>query len=37
VWLLVSLDKEYAESSPELPWPLWYAQRIAERFTGDPK
>lgn len=34
VWLLVSLDKEYAAAGPELPWPHWYAQRIAERFAS---
>jgi hypothetical protein len=34
VWLLVSLDKEYADASPELPWPQWYAQRIVERFAS---
>jgi hypothetical protein len=32
VWLLVSLDKEYAETSPDLPWPQWYAERIVEHF-----
>jgi hypothetical protein len=34
VWLLVSLDKEYADTSPELPWPQWYAQRIVEQFAA---
>jgi hypothetical protein len=37
VWLLVSLDKEYSETGPELPWPQWYAERIVERFAGDQK
>ena len=32
VWLLVSLDREYADTSPELPWPQWYAERIIEHF-----
>ena len=32
VWLLVTLDKEYTDAAPELPWPQWYAQRIIERF-----
>jgi hypothetical protein len=31
VWLLVSLDTEYTETNPELPWPEWYAERIVER------
>ena len=31
-WLLVSLDKEYTETSPEAPWPQWYAERIVARF-----
>jgi len=32
VWLLVSLDKEYTQVSPEVPWPQWYSERIVERF-----
>ena len=32
VWLLVTLDKEYAKASPDLDWPHWYAQRIVERL-----
>jgi hypothetical protein len=32
VWLLVSLDKDYATAGPEVPWPQWYAERILERF-----
>src|SRR6476661_7790806 len=32
VWILVELDREYTEASPETPWPQWYASRIAERF-----
>ena len=28
VWLLVSLDKDYAAASPEAPWPQWYAERL---------
>jgi hypothetical protein len=32
VWLLVSLDKEYAESNPGRPWPEWYSERIIEHF-----
>jgi hypothetical protein len=34
VWLLVSLDKEYMEANPDLPWPAWYAERIVERFAA---
>jgi hypothetical protein len=33
VWLLVTLDKEYTEASPDLDWPHWYAERIAERLA----
>jgi hypothetical protein len=28
VWLLVQLDKDYAQTSPDAPWPQWYAQRV---------
>jgi len=31
-YMLVRLDKEYAEQSPDEPWPRWYAARIAEQF-----
>jgi hypothetical protein len=34
VWLLVSLDKEYVSSNPELPWPQWYAERILAQFAA---
>jgi hypothetical protein len=37
VWLLVTLDKEYAKASPEAGWPQWYAERIIERFADGPK
>lgn len=33
VWLLVSLDKQYAELKPDLAWPQWYAERIVEHFS----
>jgi hypothetical protein len=36
VWLLVSLDKEYAEASPDTPWPQWYAELIVERLGAKP-
>ena len=32
VWLLVSLDREYATRAPDEPWPQWYAERILDRF-----
>jgi hypothetical protein len=32
VWLLVTLDKEYTQASPDLDWPHWYAERIVERL-----
>ena len=28
VWLLVGLDKEYAQAQPADAWPDWYAQRL---------
>jgi hypothetical protein len=28
VWLLVQLDKDYAQAGSAAPWPQWYAQRI---------
>ena len=34
VWLLVTLDKEYAKVNPDAPWPQWYAERVAERFRA---
>jgi len=34
VWMLVSLDKEYAATSPEVPWPQFYAERIIEHFRA---
>ena len=33
VWLLVTLDKDYRKASPEIPWPWWYAERIAQHFA----
>jgi hypothetical protein len=36
VWLLVGLDKEYAEASPDTPWPQWYAELIVERLGTKP-
>ena len=32
VWLLVELDRQYAQDGPDLPWPAWYADRLLERF-----
>jgi len=32
VWLLVGLDKEYADVSPDTAWPDWYAARIVAHF-----
>jgi hypothetical protein len=34
VWLLVTLDTEYAKANPEIAWPQWYAERIVERFAA---
>ena len=36
VWLLVNLDKDYTATSPDTPWPTWYAERIVERFAANP-
>jgi hypothetical protein len=32
VSLLVGLDKDYTQMSPDTPWPRWYAERIAEQL-----
>ena len=32
VWLLVSLDKEYTETRPDVAWPQWYAERLFDRL-----
>jgi hypothetical protein len=32
VWMLVTLDKDYANTNPDDPWPDWYARRIVEHF-----
>jgi hypothetical protein len=36
VWLLVSLDKEYERTSPDTPWPDWYATRVIEHLGATP-
>ena len=36
VWLLVGLDKDYTRTSPDAPWPRWYAERIIERLAPTP-
>ena len=33
VWLLVTLDKDYTKANPEIPWPQWYAERMAQHFA----
>jgi hypothetical protein len=32
-YMLVRLDKEYAEQSPDEPWAQWYGARLAEHFS----
>jgi hypothetical protein len=32
VWMLVGLDKDYGNESPETPWPDWYAERIVSQL-----
>jgi hypothetical protein len=34
VWMLVGLDREYTERSPEAPWPEYYAERLIAHFGG---
>ena len=36
VWLLVTLDKDYAKAGPGTPWPQWYAERVLEHFPASP-
>jgi hypothetical protein len=36
VWLLVRLDKDYTTTSPDTPWPTWYAERIVDQFAANP-
>ena len=33
VWLLVGLEKEYSETSPQTPWADWYAKRVVEQLA----
>ena len=33
VHALVELDREYTRDAPADPWPTYYAQRLAQRFT----
>jgi hypothetical protein len=35
-YLLVSLDKDYTERSPDEPWERYYAQRLADHFAPSP-
>jgi hypothetical protein len=34
VYLLVSLDKQYAVEDPEEPWQSYYASRLIDHFRG---
>lgn len=34
VWRLVQLDRDYADASPETPWPEWYAERIVAHWSA---
>ena len=34
VWLLVTLDNDYAASDPQTPWPQWYAERLIDHFAS---
>lgn len=33
VYMLVRLDKEYAEAKPTTSWPDYYAKRLVEHFS----
>src|ERR1700760_1782454 len=33
VLLLLTLDREYAQTSPDVPWPQWYADRVIRHFS----
>lgn len=37
IYLLVSLNKEYAADQPDEPWEAYYARRIASHFTPDQR
>jgi hypothetical protein len=32
--MLVKLDRDYADASPDEPWPDWYAARLIEHFMS---
>jgi hypothetical protein len=32
-YMLVKLDRDYTEESPDEPWPDWYAARLIEHFS----
>ena len=32
--VLVTLDREYGAQNPDVPWPQWYATRLADHFGG---
>jgi hypothetical protein len=34
VWLLVTLDRDYAQAAPDQAWPQWYAERIVQHFAA---
>jgi hypothetical protein len=34
IYLLVSLDKEFAAKDPDEPWQSYYASRIVDHFRG---
>ncbi|HEX3317050.1 MAG TPA: hypothetical protein VHR88_03460 [Solirubrobacteraceae bacterium] len=36
-WLLVGLDRGYAQQGSGEPWPHWYATRLAEHFASGSK
>jgi hypothetical protein len=34
-YLLVRLDKEYAQRQPDEPWERYYAKEVVEHFAGE--
>jgi hypothetical protein len=34
VWMLVTLDKDYAKEGPDVAWPQWYAERIVAELSS---
>jgi hypothetical protein len=33
-WMLVQLNKDYSDTTPDEPWEAWYAPRLLAHFTS---